>query len=118
MNGLSPLLKPVFCGCSGLAEEIEMEGSEHVTVAPVGWLDNVEEKRVSENAEPVVVDAVCCGFSGFVEEAEFWPGLFKVNDEATPAITEPVGCELSCDPNPFAEKPEVVDVCCCCCPLD
>ena len=92
-----------------------MEGADDVTVAPVGWLDNVDENRVSENAEPVVVDAVCCGFSGFVIEVEFSPGLLKVNEEATPAITEPVGCEFSCDPNPFVAKPEVGDVWCCCC---
>lgn len=116
LNGLSPLLKPVFCGCNGLAEEIEMDGAEDVIVAPVGWLDNAEEKRVSENAEPVVVDAVCCGFSDFAVEAKFSPGLLKVNDEATPVITEPVGCEFNCDPKPFVVKPEVGDVCCCCAP--
>ena len=91
-----------------------MEGADDVTVAPVGWLDNVEEKRVSENAEPIVVAAVCCGFSGFVVDAEFSPSLLKVNDEATPAITEPVCCGFNCDPNPFDVSPEVGDVCCCC----
>ena len=57
LNAFRPL-NPVVCRCSGAAppaDEIEIDGAPpEMEVAPVGW-DETEEKRVSENVEPVVV---------------------------------------------------------------
>lgn len=78
-----------------------------LVVAPVGWLDN-GENRVSEYEE-VVADVVC-GVSLEKLLGAFSPNLRKEKSEATPDIAD--GCvELD---EPFCPT---APVCCCCCEL-